>query len=213
MTRDDLDLYVRSRFGISSTETDRVTRIVQQINIEYARLVVSEQLAVTTAALASAAGVATISLPADIGEILTIRGTPASTGESVDVWIPVTRQELARLSSLGSAPEQFAYAFEPPSTIRLPWAPTTTDSTFATLEYVRQPALLSSGAAIPSDIPTQYHDLLAELVVHRIALDEEDQPLAQSAYAIAQSLLADMRQFIGRRGGRSRPYIVVRGLG
>lgn len=203
---------MRSRFGISSSETDRVTRIVQQINIEYARLVATEQLAMATATLGVTAGVATITLPADLIEIVTIRGFPGSVGEATLVWVPVSRQELARISSFGTSPSQVAvYAFEPPLTIRLPWAPVTTDSTFATIEYVRSPALLSSGAAIPSDIPTQYHDLIAELVIHRIALDEENQPLAQSAYSIAQTLLADMRQFLGRRGGRSRPYIVVRG--
>jgi hypothetical protein len=55
---------------------------------------------------------------------------------------------------------------------------------------------------IPSQIPEEYHDMLGELVVHRIAMSEEAFDLAQSAKQIADELRG---RLIGQMKKRQGP--------
>lgn len=198
--------YVLDRLGISSAETNRVTQIQNQIERERVRLIAEEELLVNETTLTFTLGNAEVSLPADVLEIITLYQHPN------DVWRPATEQEIADIAS-GTGPTdpaQGIYIFEPPNTIRLPFAPTDTPVT-TTIRYSAIPAALTDITA-PTELPAHLHDLIAERVIYRIALSEEDQALAAGALGVVQELTASLHRFVARRAGRGRPYIVVRGL-
>ena len=102
------------------------------------------------------------------------------------------------------------YYQESPERIRLWPTPVETNSTALIIWYVARPDAMTSGGNTPSAIPVEYHDLLAELAVARIALNDESFDLAQSATAIANDLRARMQGQMRRRQGAGNERVVLR---
>ncbi len=170
MTRAEIRAYVLARLSLSSTDTARVTSINTLIDQVYLRLAGKYRLKKATSSLTFTAGTATVTLPSDLMEILSIqRGTRSMQPIDEDRFAQLVGQEYQ-----GVDPVSY-YRVDLP-TIRVVPTPQTTNAAAATLHYVQAPTTLATGgdSASPASLPTQFHDLIAELVIAQVAMDEEE---------------------------------------
>lgn len=216
MTREELRDYVLDRLAISSGDTSRVTQINGLLSREYLRIVREERLGIATADLIFTAGDPLVDLPDDLMEIITIR-----RGETA--LRPVNRERMLSLEAdrqgSAQADDPQVYAFEAPTRIRVEPAPTENDATGATLVYVAKPASQNAAPAYglahdddePALLPEEFHDLIAERVIERIAASEEEAEQVAIAGAMSASLRAGLSSSMNRRSGRASSHIRPRG--
>jgi hypothetical protein len=193
-----LRTYVLDRLSIDSTDTAKVTQIDRQLNTEYLRVVAEERLNVTKTTLALVADSQVVDLPDDWTETLALQ-------RGATVMIPASFEKFAALDAAGTNSGYDAPIFyyqESPDRLRVFPTPTTTDPDGLTLWYCARPDAMTVDANTPVQIPDEYHDMLAELVVHRIAMSEEAFDLAQSAKQIADELRG---RLIGQMRKRQGP--------
>ena len=193
-----LRTYVLDRLSIDSTDTAKVTQIDRQLNTEYLRVVAEERLNVTKTTLALVADSQVVDLPDDWTETLALQ-------RGATVMIPASFEKFAELDAAGTNAGYDAPIFyyqESPDRLRVFPTPTTTDPDGLTLWYCARPDAMALDLDIPSQIPEEYHDMLGELVVHRIAMSEEAFDLAQSAKQIADELRG---RLIGQMKKRQGP--------
>lgn len=212
MTYAELRTYVRDRLSISTADSAKTTQINTAINQARYRLAAEFRLLEATASLNFTAGVETVTLPSDVTQVLSIR-------QGTYVLQPITRSELAQYRAAQAAGTTIStgpqvYVIDGSSaTIRVWPVPTETVSGAATLHYVQRPTALSADGDAPSELPVEFHDLIGEEAVYRIAQSEEDMDLARGAAAVAADLREGLRAYMNRRIGAGASRVFLRGFG
>jgi hypothetical protein len=199
---------VLDRLSIEAGDTAKVTEIKAQLVTEHLRLVAEERLKLALATLAFVAGTATIALPADWV------ATESIYSGSVRMQ-PVSFQDLA-LRQAGVAGQTLTntqpglYTLVVPN-IRIWPTPTTSTSTGAVMVYRARPTAMSAAGDLPDSLPAEWHDLLVELAVHRIAMSEEAMDIAAGAKATADELRGRLRLLAANRNGPMGSRIALLG--
>ena len=195
--------YVRDRLSIAASDSTKQTQIDTLLNIEYRRLCAEERLNIERTTLTAVAGSQLVDLPNDWVETLTFTwGT--STVQ------PVTFDEFARLDAQEGDAGGIVYYQESPERVRVYPTPNATNLSQMTLWYVARPDAMASDNDSPSALPFEYHDLLAESVVYRIAMSEEMFESAQYARATADELRSRMAGHMRRRQGSGASRVVLK---
>lgn len=183
MLLSDYRTFVRERLIISSQETATETQIDLYVNAERDRLNAYFRLLRATSTLNFVADTETVTIPSDVVEILAIkRGTV--------LMQPVNPQQVAGYQAAvsdvsGALGGPVVYErLGASATIRVFPTPSTTATAAATIHYVQRPALLTAVGDTPSELPREFHDLIAELVVYRFYLAEEDPELANATWRV-----------------------------
>lgn len=219
MTRDELVTYVQQRLTISTAETTTTTQIQTQIEQARRRVNAHFKLLRATDDLDFVADTAAVAIPSDVVEILSI-----TRGTSGGLLQPITEQEYAQYLST-----DYSYTTGPAVYVRrgasavidVYPAPTETETDAATLRYVQRPTALG-GSDSPSELPVEFHDLIGELAIYRIAQNEEDLELARAAWANAygaignpddKGLWGDLRGYMSRTMGPTVSHIRLHGFG
>lgn len=200
MTRAELTEAVRLRLGVSSSDARMTAYINSQLNTEYLRLAAEEGLLEKTASLALVAGNNVVDLPNDWQRTLQITqgGIPLR---------PVTALEYADINALGSP--RRVYFPQSPERVLIAPTPTTSEAQGLTIIYVARPPALDEDSDTPSALPTEYHDILVELVLIRAFLAEEDPTLSQAAQLNAQGLIDRLRAHMRMSGGEGIGKMVL----
>lgn len=211
MTLDELRNYVRDRLSIAASDTTKQTQIDTVLNTEYRRICAEERLNIERTTMGVVANSQLADLPNDWQETISIR-------HGATVLQPVTLQRFAELDAAteegtNTSDGPSVYYQESPERIRIWPTPVETNSTALTIWYVARPDAMTSGGNTPSALPVEYHDLLAELAVARIALNDESFDLAQSATAIANELRQRMQGQMRKRQGAGNERVVLRHYG
>lgn len=193
MTRDEIRDYVLDRLSISSSDTAKVTQVNTVIEQEHLRLSLRHALKRTQTTMSASA--ATVALPSDCTRILSIANTETTL-------LPVTPETyLEYLQSDAAAEDALPtyYIRESPGSIRIFPVPDT--AVTLTINYVARPTALTTGSSEPTDLPEEFHLLLGELAVAKIALNEEEAGQHQAAMQMASQMEAElavyMRQLVG----------------
>lgn len=191
---------VLDRLSVAASDTAKLTQVKQVLKDEHLRLGARLNLKVSSADLTFTANDPTVDLPADFQAVIALR-----TGSTR--MQPVTHQELMLLeagvqnSDLVDSVASGWYAFEGASAIRVFPTPSKTSSTGARIWYVARPTAMSADGDTPEGLPTEWHQLLVEMAIYRIALAEEESGLASAAKASADELRMDFERFLKGRGG------------
>jgi hypothetical protein len=190
LNRGDCASYVLDRLTIPSSDTAKVGQVDQLINTFIYRVNADYNLTVASATVTVTASTGLVTLPSDFQKIVSLTQTTVS----IDVTDELTFQARVAAIAAGTAasvtnPPTLA-VFRPPLTLAT--LPIPTANVSATLVYVQRPTPpATDGTTIP--LPVEYHDLIAELVVRRMALTEGEPAIAQ----IALDLANEMRQELG----------------
>lgn len=211
MTLDELRNYVRDRLSIAASDSTKQTQIDNILNTEYRRLCAEERLNIERTTMGLVADSQLADLPNDWQETIAIRF-------GANVLQPINLQRFAELDAASENGTETSdgpsmYYQESPERIRVWPTPTETNSTALTIWYVARPTAMSSGSDTPSAIPVEYHDLLAEMAVTRIALNEEAFDLANSALSIVSELRGRMQGQMRKRQGAGNERVVLRHYG
>jgi len=205
MTYLELRTYVLDRLTISTDDTGRTTQINTAIQQARYRLSAEFRLKKATATIDFTADTETITLPAGVVEILSMY---------TDDYIlqPITEQELAEVSADAAGEPQVYVVDGSSTTVRVRPTPSTTQVGAVTIYYVSRPTALSADGDIPSEMPDEFHDLIAEEAIARIAMSEEDADLSRGAAALAAGLRAELRAYMNRRKGATASVQALRGF-
>lgn len=193
MTRAEIREQIRLRTGISADDTRMTTFIEQLIRSEYERICLEERLLDGVATLPVVIGDERVDLPSDWTRTLQVKW--GST-----VMQPVNAYEFAAMQAEGYTGTP-VYREDRPDRIRVLPVPVATDPTAILLWYVARPTPLDTDAESPDALPVEFHDLLTEAVVYRIALAEEADAMAAAAKAASDELRARLRMHVSMRGG------------
>lgn len=211
MTLDELRNYVRDRLSIAASDSTKQTQIDLVLNTEYRRICAEEQLNIERTTMGVVANSQLADLPNDWQETISIR-------HGAVVLRPVTFQRFVELDAATENGTETSdgpsvYYQESPERIRVWPTPVETNSTALTIWYVARPDAMTSGSSSPSAIPVEYHDLLAEVAVVRIAQSEEAFDIAQSAQATVNELRSRMQGQMRRRQGAGNDRVVLNHYG
>lgn len=211
MTLDELRNYVRDRLSIAASDSTKQTQIDLVLNTEYRRICAEERLNIEKTTMGLVAQSQLADLPNDWQETISIRF-------GATVLQPVTFMRFAELDAASENGTETTdgpsvYYQESPERVRVWPTPTETNSTALTLWYVARPDEMTSSAHTPSVLPVEYHDLLAELAVVRIAQNEEQFDIAQAAQATVNELRGRMSGQMRRRQGHGQERVVLRHYG
>jgi|GEM_PF-4374860 len=206
MTYAELRTYVRDRLTISTGDTAKTTQINTAIQQARYRLSAEFRLTKTKATLNFTADTETVTLPSDVVEILSI-----TSGNYIVQ--PISEQEWAEVAGSVVAGGPQVYVVDGSSTtIRISPVPADTETAAATIYYVARPTALSADADVPTELPAEFHDLIAEMAVYRIAQSEEDFDLARGAAVVADELRGELRAYMIRRRGPTASRQALRGF-
>lgn len=206
MTYAELRTYVLNRLTISTAETARITQVNTAINQARYRLSAQFRLKKATTTLDFVADTETVTLPSDVVEIL---------GIYTSDWLlqPITEQEFAELTSVNTTIGPQVYIVDGSSTtLRLRPIPSESETGALSVSYVQRPAALSADSDTPSEMPAEFHDLIAEEAISKIAMSEEDFDLARGAAVVAAQLTEGLRSYMNRRAGGTVARQVMRGF-
>jgi hypothetical protein len=210
MQLSDLQYYVRHRLTVGTDDDEFDDQITVLLNQNYKRIVLQEELAVLGVPIDFAAGVATFDLPADCGRVQNIQ--LAGGGKLLE---SVSRRELAEInaSNLGAPSDgtnPAFYALEPPTKVRIEPAPSASKANAATLWYVQRPPDMVAPTDEPEWLLEEFHELLGELTIIRMAATEEEVSLAAEARVNATELMDQLKRATAKRQARpgSRPAVL-----
>lgn len=211
MTLNELRDYVRDRLSIAASDSTKQTQIDLVLNTEYRRICAEERLNIEKTTMGLVAGSQLADLPNDWQETISIR-------HGAVVLQPITFMRFAELDASGENGTETSngpsvYYQESPERVRVWPTPVETNSTALTLWYVARPDAMTSGGNSPTALPVEYHDLLAELAVARIAQNEEQFDIAQSAQNTVNELRQRMSAQMRRRQGYGQERVVLRHYG
>lgn len=169
---------VLDRLSLSSAETAKVTQVTTLLNLQYQDLCLRLGLNKAYDTLDVTADTATVTLPSDCVRILALQyGT-----RNIE---PVSWQEYANLFSAyeddAAADSTLYYFMQSHTTIRILPIPEATVADAIKCWYLARPTAFASGSSTPSAIPSEFHDILVEYTIYKLALAEEEIGLAQSA--------------------------------
>lgn len=209
MTFSELQSYVRERITLSGSDSDRVSQITRMLRAEHIKLVQEYRLLTAVGSITLTADTATASLPADWLETLTLN--IGSTRCHL-----VTPEEMAEYEAMNataiddqSGPSIYYQVDE--DTIYL--YPTPDANGTGTIRYIKKPTAMSDEDDTPEGVPSGHEQLLAEIVVHRMALADEALQLASASMQLIGQMKNDLRNHINRRGSRGRTRLRLRGYG
>lgn len=200
MTRGQITGAVLARLGISAAEVADLAQAEIQLDQEYLRLVSEEHLNTAAADLILSVGEPLADLPPDLVGIDTI-----SIGRRR--LARLNRQRLLDLEAGGYSEAEADqgpryYAFWSPGRIRVWPAPAADSQSGTRVVYDARPAVLADDLDEPEAVPTEYHDLLIDLVVYELARTrEEAYDLAQAALAAALDKRARLSRHVAQRAG------------
>lgn len=192
MTRGELANMVLLRLGVSSGDTEMGEYVRTLLNAEYIRLAAEERLYEKAGTLSLVAGSPVVDLPNDWQRTIQIT-------EGGHALRPVTALEYTEATVSPGAHR--VYFPESPERILIAPEPGTSDPDGLRILYVARPTELTTDASVPTALPVEFHDLLAELVIMRAFLAEEDVTLAQTAQMNAQGLLDRLRSHRNLQAG------------
>lgn len=211
MTLDELRNYVRDRLSIAASDSTKQTQIDNILNTEYRRLCAEERLNIERTTMGLVANSQLADLPNDWQETIAVR-------YGANVLQPIGLQRFAELDAASENGTETSdgpsmYYQESPERIRVWPTPTETNSTALTIWYVARPDEMTAGGNSPTALPVEYHDLLAEMAVARIALNEESFDLANSALSIVSDLRGRMQGQMRKRQGAGNERVVLHHYG
>ena len=211
MTLDELRNYVRDRLSIAASDSTKQTQIDTVLNTEYRRICAEERLNIERTTMGVVAGSQLADLPNDWQETISIR-------HGAIVLQPVSLQRFAELDAAteegtDTSDSPSVYYQESPERIRVWPTPVETNSTALTIWYVARPDQMTSGSHAPSVLPVEYHDLLAESAIVRIAQSEEAFDIAQAAQATVNDLRFRMQGQMRKRQGAGNERVVLHHYG
>jgi hypothetical protein len=180
------------RLGVSSSDTEMGTYIRTLLNAAYIRLAAEGRLYEKSGTLALVADSPVVDLPNDWQRTVQIT-------EGGHALRPVTSLEYTEATV--SAGIHRVYFPESPERILIAPVPDTSDPDGLRILYVARPVELTTDSSVPSALPVEFHDLLAELVIMRAFLAEEDVALAQTAQMNAQGLIDRLRSHRNLQSG------------
>lgn len=184
----DATNYVLDRLAIPTSDTTKIAQLQNLINLETARTNEEYNLTVTSAAATVATTTGIVTLPADFQKLVYLLQTSVTVDLIDEVNFAARAAQIAAgtASSVTNPPTVAVY--RPSGTGGVLYTlPIPTTNVSATLIYVQRPAVMSSNATtIP--LPVEYHDLICELVVRRMALTEGEPAIAQIALDLANEL-------------------------
>jgi len=186
---------VLDRLSLSSAESAKVTQVTTLLNLQYQDLCLRLGLNKAFDTLDVTADTATVTLPADCTKILSLR----YGSRNID---PVSWQEYANLyaadqSDSLSEEGTFYYFMQSHTTIRILPIPSATAADAISCWYLARPTAFSSGSSTPSAIPSEFHDILVEYTIYKLALAEEELGLANSALQEALRREGALRTWLG----------------
>jgi hypothetical protein len=197
VTRDQIISDAFLRLSLPGNDAPRVAFAVRILNQLYTRVCRDHRLIMEFADLPVTAGEPLVDLPDDFLALETVREGPG-------VVHPITLREfLAGDAGFGAR----GYVFWPPKQLRVVPTPSSDDNAALRIYYVAAPAPLEVGTDEPESLPADYHELLVELLVHRLALAEEAPDLAMTAMQTATELQASLRFTLTNRAGASTDRI------
>lgn len=200
MTRGEIIGAVLARLTISSADTVDVEQAQLQLNQEYLRLASEEHLNTETVNLVLLAGDPLVDLPPDFISVDTI-----SVGTRRLRY--VHRQRLLDTEAGGVSESEAdegpsIYSFWSPTRIRVWPAPAASFTQTVRLVYSARPTLLAGDLDTPIVLPEEYHDLLVEQVIARLAATREEAfDIAAVAQARADTLRGQLRRHLRERMG------------
>lgn len=186
---------VLDRLSISSADTAKVTQVTTLLNLQYQDLCLRLGLNKAYDTLDVTASTATVTLPADCVKILALRYgnrsiDPVSWKEYADLY---AADQDSGLSEYGT----FYYFMQSHTTIRILPVPAATAADAIDCWYLARPTSFSSGSSTPSVIPSEFHDILVEYTIYKLALAEEELGLANSALQEALRREGSLRTWLG----------------
>lgn len=174
MTRDELTSFVLGRLGVSSDRDAFVAIVEPALEREYHRVIRRFMLSHDEADLALTAGDHYVDLPDDFMRVRTLR-IGANTLREVsmdDLSRAAGARDLSGSENNASGPRTFVFMGD--DRIYVDPAPAEDDDTGCKLFYVNRPTAWSSGDDTPSLLPSEYHDLIGERVIWRMAMNQEE---------------------------------------
>lgn len=206
MTRDEIVEYVRQRLTADESDTALETQVIGEINRVYKRVALMERLSISRGSVSLTADDPVGTLPSDCGELIRLR-------KGNQTLNPITWQEFteteAQIVDLETTLTPYAYVVLSDTQIRV--LPTPDEAMTLTVDYAVRPSDLSSSTDTPSLIPEEYHDLIAEYALEKMALREEEPGLAATAKANGDLALGALRAHIIRRRGDRTLKRTIRG--
>lgn len=186
---------VLDRLSISTAETAKVTQVTTLLNLQYQDLCLRLGLNKGYDTLDVTADTATVTLPTDCVKILALRyGSrpidPVSWQQYADLY---AADQTDSLSEEG----RFYYFMQSHTTIRILPIPSATVADAIDCWYLARPTSFSSGSSTPSAIPSEFHDILVEYTIYKLALSEEEIGLANSALQEALRREGSLRTWLG----------------
>lgn len=204
----DAQTYVLDRLQIPATDAAKVTQVKNLLNLEVARVNADYNLTVTSAATTVLANTGLIVLPADFQKLVTFRQTTVVLEILDELNFAMRQADIAAGTASAVSNPPTTGVFRSPLTIAT--LPIPTSNVAGTLVYVQRPATLSSNATdLP--IPVEFHDLICEVVVRRMALTEGEPAIAQIANDLALELRAHLEELITQQPGQSSWAIPLHG--
>ncbi len=213
-TRGELTSYVLERLGVSSSRTAFVGQVQSQLFRRYVAACGRFEFSRDVASLVLVADDPFVDLPDDWLKTRTIRLTAGAAP-----LVEVTMETLAGIRGNAAANSATGlpiarYVFMPPSRIYLEHAPTEGDSSGAEIVYVVKPEAWDDDADTPSLMPEEFHDLLAEETIYRMAMNQEEFAThAQGALQAASLLSAEIQTYLSTRSGDGSNHITRRHYG
>ena len=185
---------VLDRLSISTAETAKVTQVTTLLNLHYQDLCLRLGLNKGYDTLDVTAGTATVTLPSDCVKILSLR-------YGSRVIEPVSWQEYANLFAADDdesiSANHLYYFMQSHTTIRILPIPDATVADAIDCWYLARPTAFASGSSTPSAIPSEFHDILVEYTIYKLALAEEEIGLANSALQEALRREGSLRTWLG----------------
>lgn len=214
MTRDEIVSAALDRLTIEAGDSVKVAQAQMYAQMEHQRAVIEMRLLKKFADVGVTAGSNTAgALPTDFAGVASLRaGDEQLEPVSDHRMFEMDASTVGATVNADSAPEVYNFVSADPPTLWIWPAPGTTSATGLRLVYYAKPTLLATNVA-PPNLPVEWHDLLVEAVVHRLALSEEEPTLAAAAKANMDDLRSRMWRELTRRQGptSSRGHLLVYG--
>lgn len=211
-TRGELTSYVLERLGVSSNRTTFSEQVKGQLFREYVRAVREFELKKDVALLALSADDPFVDVPDDFLKALTLRIGTVVLRETTDREL--AQAQASRTGALAADSGLDTFTFMDPDRFYLDPAPTADADQGATLFYVVRPPAWDDDSDSPDWLPEDYHDYLAELVVSRLALNQEEFAThSVAAQANADRLRASLLDEMDLRRGRRSQHVRRRHYG
>ena len=211
MTREELETYIRYRTSTAEDDTEVLTAIRWELNRVYTTLPPSLDYKLEQATGTLTGGSNVLTLPSDLRALRTVRtlGT---------VLRPISLHEFEQYEASdyeleGTEGSPLYYTQISDTTA---WCYPTVASQYngETVTYTYVPAVpaMTSSTDSPSEIPEDFHIMIAEYAIEAVFLADEDPNIAASAKLRGDTIFAQYSQYLARRNGKPNFQRRVRGF-